>query len=157
MFYSINMFSEQEIKLKIEEFLTTADIPAQVKVSPLNENAFSVFLSLDDEAGYFIGKGGENLDALEHVIRLIINKKAEQPTRIFVDINEYKERRAVILRERAKTVADRVKLSKISETFEPMSSFERRIIHLELAGRGDVITESIGEAPYRQGIIKPAN
>jgi len=147
MFYSINMFSEQEIKSKIEEFLAAANIPAQVKVSPLNENAFSVFLSLDDE----------NLDALEHVIRLIINKKAEQPTRIFVDINEYKERRAAILRERAKTVADRVKLSKISETLEPMSSFERRIIHLELASRGDVITESIGEAPYRQVIIKPAN
>src|SRR3989344_5643521 len=151
------MLSEQEIKEKIEEFLVFADIPAQVKVSSLNENAFSVFLSLDEEAGYLIGKGGENLDALEHLIRLVINKKAEQPARIFVDINEYKERRAVILRERAKIVADRVKLNKLAETLEPMSSFERRIIHLELVGRGDVITESIGEEPYRQVIIKPAN
>ncbi len=148
---------EQEIKEKIEEFLSFADIPARVKVSSLNENAFSVSLSLDEEAGYLIGKGGENLDALEHLIRLVINKKAEQTTRIFVDINEYKERRAVILRERAKTIADRVKLNKVAETLEPMSSFERRIIHLELVSRGDVITESAGEEPYRQVIIKPAN
>lgn len=151
------MISEQEVKEKIEEFLSVAGIAGQVKISSLNDNAFSAAIFIDEEAGYLIGKGGENLDALEHMIRIIINRKIKEPTKIFVDINEYKERRAAILREKARETADRVKLNKKEETLEPMSSFERRIIHLELASRGDVITESSGEEPYRQVIIKPAN
>ena len=145
-----------DIKNKIEKLLNAGGIPAEVSVSPTNETAFSVFLSINDEAGQFIGRGGENLDAIEHLIRLVVNKNATEPARIFIDINGYKERRASILREKARTIADEVRLRGTTESLEPMSSFERRIIHLELAGRGDIVTESVGEEPYRKVIIKPA-
>ena len=150
------MLSEEYIREKIKKFLEAADIPAEIKISSANENTFSAALFTEEEAGYLIGKGGENLDAIEHLIRLVVNKGTEQPARLFVDLNDYKERRAVVLRERARAAADKVKAAKTMEILEPMNSFERRIIHFELAGRGDVMTESVGEEPYRQVVIKPA-
>jgi len=59
------------------------------------------------------------------------------------------------LKELAKSVADEVALTKKERILEPMSAYERRIIHLELASRPDVTTESIGKEPKRRVVIKP--
>ncbi len=144
------------IKDKIEQLLEAGNIKTSVGIMQLSDDSFSASIRIDEEAGQFIGKGGENLEAFEHVIRLVVNKGIERPVRIFVDINNYKERRAAVLRERAREIADEVRISGRVETLEPMSPFERRIIHLELAGRGDIITESVGERDERRVVIKPA-
>ena len=70
-------------------------------------------------------------------------------------MNHYKEKKIKYLRELARSIANEVSLSKKEMALEPMPAYERRVIHMELAGRSDVTTESIGEEPERKVVIKP--
>ena len=96
-----------------------------------------------------------NLRALEHVIRAIAYKKLPENTNFILDINNYRKSRANYLIEQARTAAIRVKESKKPEALWPMSSYERRLIHVELAPHTNVLTESIGKEPNRRVVIKP--
>jgi spoIIIJ-associated protein len=74
---------------------------------------------------------------------------------IDIDISGYKKKKIEYLKELARSIADEVSLTKKEIILDPMPSFERRIIHLELASRPDVTTESIGKEPKRRVVIKP--
>jgi len=74
-----------------------------------------------------------------------------------LDINDYKKKKVEYLREMARDAANEVSLSKKEKNLVSMPAYERRVIHLELADREDVITESVGEEPERSVIIKPAS
>ncbi|MCD6402414.1 hypothetical protein J7L36_00985, partial [bacterium] len=74
---------------------------------------------------------------------------------INLDINKYKKKKTEYLKELANSVADQVALTKKEKVLPPMQAFERRIIHLELADRSDVTTESIGKEPERRVVVKP--
>ena len=74
---------------------------------------------------------------------------------IDLDINDYKKKKKDYLKELACSIANEVALSKKQKELPPMSAYERRIIHLELAERQDVSTESIGQEPERKVIITP--
>lgn len=107
-----------------------------------------------DEPGVLIGYHGQALNALQQMITLMAFKKFGQWVRILVDIEDYREKRKEALENMAQGAAQKVKLSGQNETFPPMSSFERRIIHLALAEHPDVETVSEGEGNQRHIIIK---
>jgi spoIIIJ-associated protein len=88
-------------------------------------------------------------------LKEILRKKIEEQFFIDLDINDYKKKKTEYLKEVARTTADDVSLTKKEKQLAPMPAYERRIIHLELADRSDVITESIGEEPERSVIVKP--
>ncbi|PJA84129.1 MAG: hypothetical protein CO145_02195, partial [Candidatus Nealsonbacteria bacterium CG_4_9_14_3_um_filter_37_13] len=69
--------------------------------------------------------------------------------------NGYKKKKLDYLKELARSLADEVALTKKEKNLPPMAAYERRIIHLELAGRSDVTTESIGEEPERRVVVRP--
>jgi spoIIIJ-associated protein len=71
-----------------------------------------------------------------------------------LDINDYKKQKIEYLKNTAKSLADQVVQTKEDKVLLPMSSYERRIIHAELAQRTDVITESQGEGLDRHIVIK---
>jgi len=73
-----------------------------------------------------------------------------------LDINDYKKKKNEYLRELARSVADEVSLSKKEKILGPMPPYERRVIHMELAGRSDVVSESIGEGPERRVGVRPS-
>ncbi len=115
-----------------------------------------ILISIDIQSPQIlIGQRGENLKDLEHILRLILRRKLKEATFINLDISDYKKKRGEFLKELACSIADQVSLSKKSVTLDPMSSYERRIIHLELASREDVTTESLGEEPERRMVISP--
>lgn len=147
---------EQKIEALVRQFFEAGNVQAQISVVSTGSDAYAVACDIADEAGQFIGHGGETLDAFEHLVRLMANRITDVPLKISVDVNNYKERRAMVVRERARAAADAVRLYKTAQQLEPMSAYERRIVHLELAGRGDVITESMGEGSDRRVVIKPA-
>lgn len=107
-----------------------------------------------DEPGVLIGYHGQALNALQQMITLMAFKKFGQWVRILVDVEDYREKRKEALENMAQGAAQKVKLSGQNETFPPMSSFERRIIHLALAEHPDVETVSEGEGNQRHIIIK---
>jgi len=109
-----------------------------------------------DDSGLLIGRDGENLQALEYLLNIFSRKYSQEyPWRIILDINNYRAMQEEKLREFAQKAARQVALTKKTIELPPMRARDRRIIHLEIALRSDVATESIGERKERHIIIKP--
>ena len=108
-----------------------------------------------EEPKILIGQGGIVLNTIQKLLSKILKKQNKGEFFVDLDINEYKEKKYTYLKEMANSIADEVALSKKEKELEPMPAYQRRIIHLELAKRNDVSTESIGEEPERRIIIKP--
>jgi spoIIIJ-associated protein len=111
------------------------------------------------DAGSLIGYHGETLDALQYLANLAANKKSDENdernyTRILVDIENYRAKRAETLRALARRMAQRVLKYKRSVTLEPMSAYERRIIHSEIQGIEGVTTYSVGADNNRKVVIQ---
>lgn len=102
-----------------------------------------------------IGERGSNLGAIEHIVKKIIRKKYGEEQKFTLDINDYRMRRLDDLKQDVKTAAKEVRLYGKQVPLRPMSSFERRIVHLLLAEYPDIATESIGREPGRMVVIKP--
>jgi predicted RNA-binding protein Jag len=93
--------------------------------------------------------------AAQLILRNLLRKKTGEKIYLDLDINDYKKKRIKYLKELARKVADEVALTKKEKILDPMPAYERRIIHLELAQRNDVLTESIDKEPKRRVVIKP--
>ena len=91
---------------------------------------------------------------MEHVLRAILVKDGREGT-IVLDVNDYRKSRATFLIDVAKQAVARVRNTQKAEALFPMSAYERRIVHMELATCPDIATESIGVEPQRRIIIKP--
>lgn len=107
------------------------------------------------DARLLIGERGANLAALEHIVRKLVHKKYGAEARISLDINDYRMRRMEDLKQEVKAAAKAVRLYGKSVPLQPMTSFERRIVHLLLDEYPDITTESSGEEPERRVVIKP--
>ncbi len=110
----------------------------------------------DEELNSLIGQRSETLDALQYLLRLMINQRTRQWQNIVVDVNGYKERRATQLTQLALRMADQVAASGRAHSLEPMSPSERRIVHLALREYEGVHTESSGEGERRKVHIVPS-
>lgn len=102
-----------------------------------------------------IGEHGNNLSALEYLVKRIIKKKYGEDQKFTLDVNDYRMKKLEDLKQDVKAAAKEVRLYKKEVPLRPMSSFERRIVHLLLAEYPDIATESIGEEPNRRVVIKP--
>ncbi len=105
--------------------------------------------------GALIGRKGERLSALQHLVNLLLSKRMGTWTRVLVDVEDYRGRRERQLREIALRAADRVDETGKMLQLEAMPALERRWIHLALRERSGVSTQSIGEEPNRRVVIIP--
>jgi spoIIIJ-associated protein len=99
---------------------------------------------------------GELLLSLEYLTMEALKMPSDHHERVCFDANDYRMLRIAELRLSATTAADKVKRSKLPFRFSPMSSRERRIIHLALRNEPEVRSESAGVGPFRQVVIYPA-
>ena len=106
-----------------------------------------------NDLGALIGRGGENLVALQQIVSAITSKRVSRSVHVAVDIEGYRRRREDQLREMARRVAARVKATGSAVTLEPMLAYERRIVHLVVQETGGVRTESVGIEPNRRVVI----
>lgn len=109
-----------------------------------------------EDLGVLIGRRGENLDALQYMLNMIVQKQVGVWPNLQVDVAGYRKRRADILEGLAHRMARRVAETQQPFTFEPMSPRERRIIHVAIQEDDRVETESIGEGEERRVVIYPA-
>jgi spoIIIJ-associated protein len=105
--------------------------------------------------GLLIGKKGQNLIALEHLLRRMVGKQLKRSVRMEVDVGGYKERRIATLRSKAVSIASRVKASNKEMQVEPLSAAERRIVHLAVAEDPDVRTYTVGDGDLKSVVIAP--
>ena len=106
-----------------------------------------------ESLGALIGRKGERLSALQHLVNLMLSRRLGEWTRVLVDVEDYRGRRERQLREIATRAAERVKESGKMLQLEPMPALERRWIHLALREHQDVATQSIGEEPHRRVVV----
>ncbi|MFA6190470.1 MAG: R3H domain-containing nucleic acid-binding protein [Candidatus Staskawiczbacteria bacterium] len=108
-----------------------------------------------EEPQILIGQQGQTLFELQRLLRSVLNKKFQQNFYLNLDIDGYKKKKIEYLKYLVKDYADQVSFNKEERELSPMSSYERRIVHAELAKRTDVVTESRGEGLERHIVIKP--
>ena len=105
------------------------------------------------DMGVLIGKRGQTLDSLQYLSSLVVNKNTEDYIRVKVDTENYRERRKATLENLAKNIAQKVKRTRKPVSLEPMSPYERRVIHSALQNDKYVCTHSEGEEPYRRVVV----
>lgn len=144
----------------LADLLDRMEVQAEIQtriVEPTNSSdGKTLVLDLSgNDLGFLIGRKGETLAALQHIVRLIVNKEIQQRANLLVDIGGYKSRRENALRKLALRVADQVTRRRRRIALEPMNAYERRVIHMTLRNHPTVTTESVGENDHRKVTILP--
>lgn len=140
----------------LEELLFTMGIRAKVEAEAIGSDQVNINISGED-MGIIIGKRGETLDAIQYLTSLVVNKTESEYIRVSIDTENYRQKRKESLIALANRIAGKVSKSGKRYTLEPMSAYERRIIHFALQENGAVATHSIGEEPYRKIVVVPNN
>ena len=110
-----------------------------------------------DDLGALIGRRGEKLASLQHIVNLIVGRREGQHHRIAIDVENYRGRREQQLRDVADRAAKRVLQSGKIIQLEAMPAVERRIVHMALLENPKVRTQSVGVEPNRRIVVLPAN
>jgi spoIIIJ-associated protein len=109
-----------------------------------------------DDLGALIGRRGEKLASLQHIVNLIVGRKEGQHHRIAIDVENYRGRREDQLRDVADRAAKRVLQTGKIIQLEAMPAVERRIVHMALLENPKVRTQSVGVEPNRRIVVLPA-
>jgi spoIIIJ-associated protein len=144
----------QEAKGVLEELLRLMGVPGDVEIATGGETARLNVRGSD--LGVLIGRRGEKLASLQHIVNLIVAKKEGEYHRIAVDVENYRGRREEQLRDVADRAAKRVLQTGKIIQLEPMPAIERRIVHMALVENAKVRTQSVGVEPNRRIVILPA-
>jgi len=149
------MNKEKNIKKLIEDILTNMGIKYD-SVEETNDSITQkkLFIIKSSESGLLIGDRGETFQALSHLIRRIASKGLEEMADFSIDVNDYRSSMIDKLKIKAGILANRARDMKASVEMEPMSSYERLIVHGALSGQPNIKTESIGEGKDRRLVIK---
>ena len=149
-------FDKDIVKQRIETFLNDF-----IKNLPQNNINYKIeFIQNDvnveingDDTGYLIGYRGEVLNSFQTILTNVASKDLNCKVKVLLNIGGYREKREKDLENLASKIAGSVIRSRKSITLEPMSAYERKIIHLKLQDNEKVETHSIGEEPYRKVVI----
>lgn len=145
------------VKKVAVDFLDNLGVPAEVGVTEAVDEAgptYQVALTGED-LGVLIGYHGETLNALQLLLSLLVSKKLDAWTQIVLDAGEWRQHRSQTLAEMAERAATRAADTGEEVALPPMSSSDRRLVHLALSEHANVTTESTGEEGYRRVVVKP--
>jgi len=108
------------------------------------------------ELGLVIGKRGQTIDAIQQLATAIVMRVTEARPDVVVDAAGYRDRHRAALESLADRAASRAAASGRAIELEPMGPADRKIVHLRLKERDDVVTESQGAEPHRYVVVRPA-
>lgn len=140
----------------LEQLVDLMGYDANVEVTDGPTAKITVYGADDEEKealGALIGRKGERLSALQHLVNLMLSRKMGTWTRVLVDVEDYRGRRERQLVEVASRAAERVEETGQMLQLEPMSALERRWVHIALRDTPGVTTQSIGEEPTRRVVV----
>ncbi len=148
--------NEEEIKSAVENINEFLNKFLKDRISFKTEvKDFEIYVDIQGEdVNHLIGYRGENINALQTILSSIANKKSTAKIRVYLDIAGYREKRVKTLEDLAEKIARTVVRTRKPVTLEPMTAYERKIIHTKLQTHSKVETISKGEEPYRKVVIK---
>lgn len=138
----------------LEELLDIADIDGDIDIEIRNGRTYISIAAEDDSEGLesLVGRDGEVLEALQELARLSVLSATENRSRLVLDINGYRKERAGDLQQIAEDAVAKVKETGSSVALEPMSAYERKIVHDAVADLG-FVSESEGEGAGRHIVV----
>ena len=145
-----------QAKKQLEDFLNDwiKVIPNEEIHYEIAQNEGNLNVNIDgSDLNYLIGHRGEVLNQLQIILSSIASRNSEYKVRVILNICGYKEKREKSLEELAEKLEKTVIRTKKSITLEPMTAYERKIIHTKLQNSKMVSTTSVGEEPYRKVVI----
>lgn len=140
--------AKENIEVFLKQFLKE-NYKYEIKVEDYN-----ILVDIDGEnINHLIGYRGETINALQILISAIANKKSSARIKVLVDVANYKEKRVKTLEELAEKISKTVIRTGKAITLEPMTAYERKIIHTKLQENDRIKTFSKGEEPHRRIVI----
>jgi spoIIIJ-associated protein len=144
-------------KQVLEVILThLVEAPRVEEISDGHSNSIIQLQVSGADSGIVIGRRGQTLDALEHLVsRIALREDADPGLRLVLDVEGYRQRRQESLEQMAKRLAHKARVTARPVALNPMSARDRRIVHLTLDPEPGVTTASEGEGLYRRVVIVP--
>ncbi|MBP6854753.1 MAG: hypothetical protein KBD26_00195 [Candidatus Pacebacteria bacterium] len=147
-----------DLKKIIGEIIELINIPFDEVDFYLDEESGVYWFKIKTkESKLLIGKDGETLKAINYLFRKIVESKNPENIQflnVLIDVNDYQKNRIENIKTIAHMMAERARYFKSSVEIDPMSSFDRRIIHTFLENKSDIKTESTGTGLNRRVVIK---
>lgn len=144
--------SIKNIKQFLDEFI--AKLPSEGLKYDVTEEGNIIRVDIDGEdTGYLIGYRGEVLNSIQTIITNVASKSTKEKVKVLVNIGKYREKREKDLQNLAQKIAGTVIKTRKEIVLEPMTAYERKIIHTKLQENDKVKTHSIGEEPYRKIVV----
>lgn len=162
------MTNKEQVQNLIKELIEKTGV-VTTQIALTEENEGNTWFAVEvNEPHFFISHEGEALYALNHLVRRIIETKTTPKTvigdspmtvfgetnNILIDINGFQKKRVENIRAVAHMMGERARYFKSSIEVDPMSAFERRIVHEFLSKAADLATESVGVGSSRRVVIK---
>jgi spoIIIJ-associated protein len=110
-----------------------------------------------EDGGVFVRRGGEGLQALQHLVATAFRRQLGDDQRVVIDCNGFRKEKDAELKQMARFMADKAKNSGASQEMGPLNPYERRIVHMAVAEDPAVSSESIGDAFMKTVIISLKN
>jgi len=141
----------------LEGLMSAMGIPAEVELNEVQGTLYAEVWGKEsgDDMGLLIGKHGHTLDALQELVRSHVQGHTADRCAVQVDVEDYRKRRTAQVVRHAREMGRKVAKSGRPETLEPMSSYERKVVHDTIAEMGGLETASEGEEPQRRVVIRP--
>ncbi len=147
---------DKQIKKIVSEFLVHLGIDfMDVEIEELDDKNFRVNV-LSEEPNLLIGHHGENLQAMQKIVKGMVHKQYGEDLTVHFDVDNYRKRQEENVLTIAQQKIEEVRHGGAQVLLPPMSPYFRRIVHLYIRDKGydDLVTESIGHGNYRQVVIK---
>lgn len=139
----------------VVDLLAAMQVPAEIQVAR-GGDGLEVDIRTQGLDGLLIGRRGETLAALQHVIGRLLSRHFGETGLVLVDVGGYRGRREAALVDKARALAEKVRVTGREINLEPLHASDRRVVHLALAGMEGVRTYTVGLGLHRNVVIAPA-
>lgn len=136
----------------VEGLLDAMDLDGEVEAAITSNSELRVSVNGGD-AGLLIGRRGQTLDSIQELLRTAVGRVAQRRVRLVFDVEGYRDRRRLALETEARQMAD-LALDRGEVELEPMSAYERKIVHDTVTEIAGVTSFSEGQDPNRRVILK---
>lgn len=149
------------IQDSIRDLMEKAGFSSDIEISESDsegQEGIICNIKTTEDSNLLIGQYGVNLQAFQHIARLVIRKSlADEKVNFTLDVNSYREQKNQAIVEQAKEAAQQAINEGRVIIMKPMTAYERRLVHMELSKNNEVATESVGEGENRKILVKPTN
>lgn len=142
-----------EVRDVVEHILDAIGVRTRIEIAEDDERVTATLVG--SELGLVIGKHGQTIDAIQYLVNAIVARREGERIEVTIDAEGYRERRREMLERLAIRSAERARETGEPVELDPMSSVERKIVHLRLQDVADVETSSAGAEPNRYVVVSP--